>query len=307
MEKSSVTASYNSVVAAKLRKLLERSPRTGAKTTYKMLAEYLDVKQQSVSSWANGTTIPDTKHIAPIAEYFSVDCDYLLKEGQTEYTRAAMDICRETSLAPEAVEILGIHSNALRTDEFFQVDSLSMSNFEIKALNHLIANCNSILGDIGLYLFGDIDGVEKVSVKGANINIVQVSEYIRNGILNQITTKLVNYRKLLLDNGGDLALTKVLDLIRAERKEQFITSRVEFLESNKGRPLTEAEIQQQRDLYDQPHKPTKELTQDLDKAYSDYVTEWEKNHPGKKWDITKKALFEQTIKLQHEEADNGKS
>jgi len=76
--KSNITAAFNSAFAAIFRGLLEKSPKTGEKTTYKALAEHLDVKQQSVSSWANGTTAPDTKHIAPIADYFDVSCDYLL-------------------------------------------------------------------------------------------------------------------------------------------------------------------------------------------------------------------------------------
>ena len=78
MSDSSVLASFNSSFAVILRGLLARSPRTGEKTTYKTIAEYLGVKQQSVSSWANGTTIPDTKHIAPIAVFFGASCDYLL-------------------------------------------------------------------------------------------------------------------------------------------------------------------------------------------------------------------------------------
>jgi transcriptional regulator with XRE-family HTH domain len=73
-----VQDNYNSKFAVNLRELLEKSPRTNERTTYKTLAEHLNVKQQSVSSWANGTTIADTKHLAPIAEYFGVSTDYLL-------------------------------------------------------------------------------------------------------------------------------------------------------------------------------------------------------------------------------------
>ena len=80
MAKSSVTDNFNSPLAVKLRELLKHSSKTGGKTTYKILAEYLNVKQQSVSSWVNGTTVPDTKHIAPIAEYFGVTTDYLLRD-----------------------------------------------------------------------------------------------------------------------------------------------------------------------------------------------------------------------------------
>ena len=73
MKRLNLSASFDYITAIKLRELLKEK-----RTTYKELAEHLDVKQQSVSSWANGTTIPDTKHIAPIAEYFGVTTDYLL-------------------------------------------------------------------------------------------------------------------------------------------------------------------------------------------------------------------------------------
>ena len=72
-------SAYNSPFATKLREVLARSPKTGEKVTYKMLAEYLHVKQQSVSAWATGTTTPELKHLTPIADYFGVSVDYLLK------------------------------------------------------------------------------------------------------------------------------------------------------------------------------------------------------------------------------------
>jgi len=64
--------------AGRLAELMRKSPLTGKRTTNKTLAEHLGVKQQSVSSWTTGATTPDTKHIAPIAKYFGVSCDYLL-------------------------------------------------------------------------------------------------------------------------------------------------------------------------------------------------------------------------------------
>ncbi|GHV32720.1 hypothetical protein FACS18949_04540 [Clostridia bacterium] len=93
MKKSSETASYkgDGTFAVILRGLLDCSPKTGGKTTYKALAAVLNVKQQSVSSWAVGTTIPDTKHIAPLADYFNVSCDYLLGRD-TEPTHTATDV-----------------------------------------------------------------------------------------------------------------------------------------------------------------------------------------------------------------------
>ena len=109
MSKSSIAASYNSSFACILRGLLELSPKTEEKTTYKALANYLGVKQQSVSSWANGSTVPDTKHIAPLAVFFGVSCDYLLGRTRT----AAPD-----DFIQEACKRYGLEEDALNTLEW---------------------------------------------------------------------------------------------------------------------------------------------------------------------------------------------
>ena len=90
MANTRIAEEFNSKFAVILRKLLANSPKTKEKTTYKMLAEHLKVKQQSVSSWANGTTSPEVKHIVPIADFFGVSCDHLL--GKSTSTASDMDI-----------------------------------------------------------------------------------------------------------------------------------------------------------------------------------------------------------------------
>jgi transcriptional regulator with XRE-family HTH domain len=69
---------YNSTFARNLRECLEKHPLTGERTTYGKLGGILNVKPQSVSQWALGETTPDMKHIAPMAAYFGVDCNFLL-------------------------------------------------------------------------------------------------------------------------------------------------------------------------------------------------------------------------------------
>jgi transcriptional regulator with XRE-family HTH domain len=262
MENSSVTASFNSSFAVILRGLLARSPGTGQKTTYKTLAKYLEVKQQSVSSWANGTTIPDTKHIAPIADYFGVSCDYLLGR-EREPNHATTDICRETALAPEAVEVLNLMANVRSVNEIFEI--VSLNNYALKAINHLIANNNGILGEIGVYLFGEFEGLENVKVKDAIITLTETDKHTRNGLLNKITSDLSNYRNKLIENGGDIPLTLVIDAMRAGRKESDIRLRVEYLEKMKGRPLTDEEIAEEGEFWEQSHRKTdKVLMAELD-------------------------------------------
>ena len=241
MDNTSITTSYDSSFAVILRGLLDRSPMTGKRTTYKVLSEFLDVKQQSVSSWANGTTVPDTKHIAPIANYFGVTCDYLLGREQA-HNHITTDICRETALAPEAVEVLRILANNVRFDNCSENEGSSLENLKLRAINHLIANCNAVLSNISLYLFGDIPSVGDVKVKGTRVTISQTGDAIRLGLLQSISTKLSNYRELLLDSGGDLPLTLSLDDARKEKKAAYVKRMSESLERIRGQPLANEEI-----------------------------------------------------------------
>jgi transcriptional regulator with XRE-family HTH domain len=216
-QNNDLQASYNSQFAVTLRGLLAFSPRTGERTTYKTLAEHLNVKQQSVSSWANGTTIADTKHIAPLADYFGVTCDYLLGR-EPAYSHAVTNISDITGLAPEAVDVLKIGANNTKANAARDDNNEIQDNYEIKALNHLIANCNSALLQIGLYLFAEIDAPEKAHIKHTDMNLSGTEEYIRRGMLTTLNEKLMNYRKMLTDNGGDLPLRLVLDDYEQSRR-----------------------------------------------------------------------------------------
>jgi transcriptional regulator with XRE-family HTH domain len=96
----SKSADYTSVFALNLRGLLERHPEHGGRTTYGKLGGVLGVKPQSVSQWANGDTTPDMRHIVPLAEFFGVDCDYLLTGVSSENRTVWED--------------LGLHENTVR-------------------------------------------------------------------------------------------------------------------------------------------------------------------------------------------------
>jgi transcriptional regulator with XRE-family HTH domain len=96
----SKTADYQRTFARVLRELLEHHPEHGGKTTYGKLGETLGVKPQSISQWANGDTTPDMKHIAPLAKFFGVDCNYLLTGISAENQTVWQD--------------LGLHENSVR-------------------------------------------------------------------------------------------------------------------------------------------------------------------------------------------------
>ena len=67
----------------------------------------LKVKRSTVGSWENGKTLPSFQTMINMCKMFNCEMGYLLcEEGYEEKTRKITDICRETGLSAEAVEIL---------------------------------------------------------------------------------------------------------------------------------------------------------------------------------------------------------
>jgi transcriptional regulator with XRE-family HTH domain len=146
----SVRENYSAQFATTFRGLLKWSPKTQGKTTYKMLAEHLGVKQQSVSLWANGATMPDAKHIAPIAVYFGVSCDYLL--GLTDVQKpdvTAQAVSERYGLNEAALTVLSGESLFSDNVRYYQESVNLLLSTEIGLL---------FLKFLARYLFAKIDG-----------------------------------------------------------------------------------------------------------------------------------------------------
>ena len=69
---------YNNIFPSTLRALLENHPVDGHSTTYKTLGEAVGVRQQTISLYAAGQTIPTSDVLLRIAKFFGVSVDYLL-------------------------------------------------------------------------------------------------------------------------------------------------------------------------------------------------------------------------------------
>ena len=54
--------------------------------TQEQLAELLGVTRQSVSRWESDAVYPETEKMIKMAEIFSVDCDYLLREEVRDFS-----------------------------------------------------------------------------------------------------------------------------------------------------------------------------------------------------------------------------
>jgi transcriptional regulator with XRE-family HTH domain len=254
--KGTIAVAYDAPFAKRLRDLFEQRD-----VSNKTLADYLSISQQAVNLYANGNSLPTVDKLVKIAEFFNVSLDYLV--GLSDISSKDINIqgiSKRFGLSEQAVEVLRLYgkttANNSEWSKFFEDFRESgeplpqtATELELRALNHIIANCNALLRGIGLYWFGEFAGLENVKVEGISINIKEPQEFMRNAMLKTIENTLSNYRKKLVDNGGNLPLTLVLDETRKDKQERFVTQRVEFLENMRGQPLTEAEIQEQRVLY----------------------------------------------------------
>jgi transcriptional regulator with XRE-family HTH domain len=243
-------SSYNTPFAVRLRDLLKQKG-----VTNKTLADYISASQQAVNLYTAGTSQPTVGKLVKIAEFFKVSLDYLV--GLSDISSqdiAVQGMSKRFGLSEQAIEVLSMYGKETASNSAWAKHREPLpqtsTELELKALNHIIANCDGLLTVIGLYWFGEFTGLEDVKVDGISIGIKEPQEFMKNAMLKAVEVSLANYRKKLLDNGGDLPLTIVLDEIRKDKRERFLRKRVEFLANMRGHSLTEAEIQHQRDLHD---------------------------------------------------------
>lgn len=163
--------------------------------TQEMLAEKLNIARNTLTKLEGGFRDFKSTEIINIAKVLGVSTDYLLGID-IDPNHDVSDICRVLPLKPKAVN--GFKMLQTRVDED---PSNLLPNFQIEAANHLITDCSKALELIGLYLFGDIEQSDRhIRFEGTNIYFPQSGEYLHNGLLQLITTELVNYRKKLRDS-----------------------------------------------------------------------------------------------------------
>lgn len=61
-----------------LRHLMDKHPQTRKKTTHKELAEHIGIRQQTISQYISGKSVPTAKNCLAIADFFGVSVDYQL-------------------------------------------------------------------------------------------------------------------------------------------------------------------------------------------------------------------------------------
>lgn len=63
-----------------------RNLRTEKAVTQEMMANTIGISPQAISKWELNTTMPDIAMLIPIADYFGVTVDYLLRETKSAET-----------------------------------------------------------------------------------------------------------------------------------------------------------------------------------------------------------------------------
>ncbi len=83
-KKTTALEKYNAPFSVNLRNFMDIHPLTGVKTTQKQLADYLNVRPQTVSCYCMGESIPDVERLMQIKEYFGVSADFLITGERLE-------------------------------------------------------------------------------------------------------------------------------------------------------------------------------------------------------------------------------
>lgn len=91
---------YNDTFPTILRQLMEDHPMTGEKTTQKELAEFLQIRPQTVSLYTKGETQPTQDTLCKMAQYFDVSLDYLL----TGVSAENIDFQKKCGLSEKAIK-----------------------------------------------------------------------------------------------------------------------------------------------------------------------------------------------------------
>lgn len=109
--------------------------------TQKELAEFLGVKQNTVSDWINRGTSPKIEHIYRIADFFSVSFDFLFLNNNSSMLIDAKDIIKDRLETDERNII-----DAYRELDDYGKDLVQRSIREIWA-DHRQPKCKSFLSE----------------------------------------------------------------------------------------------------------------------------------------------------------------
>ena len=111
---------YNARFATTLREFMQESPKTGGKVTQKELADYLEVRPQTVSLYCTGESLPDCETLMKIADFFEVTADYMIT-GRKPENKPVRDML---GLSENAVQCLRLVNDGYFEDSPYMLPML---------------------------------------------------------------------------------------------------------------------------------------------------------------------------------------
>lgn len=169
---------YNDTFPTMLRQLMEQR-----KTTQKELAEYCNVRAQSISLYANGETQPTPQTLVNIAKFFDVSVDYLLTGISSRNT----DVCNDLGLTETTVEffreakVKSIHTENSLMDIMSELNILLSDKEFHEFLDESIFKVAMIRAEQQEVTDDKLEAEEKLE-----FHIWQLQEYVRKFIYSQL-------------------------------------------------------------------------------------------------------------------------
>jgi transcriptional regulator with XRE-family HTH domain len=105
---------------------MEAHPDTGERTTQKALADYLDVRPQTVSYYCTGESLPNCEQLLKIADYFRVTTDFLMTGRRLENKPVR--------------ELLGLSENTVQNMKLVKDGYFEESPYMLAALDGLLGD-----------------------------------------------------------------------------------------------------------------------------------------------------------------------
>lgn len=182
--------------------------------TQASLAEKMGVSSRTIASYEQGINEPSIATLTSLADYFNVTTDYLI--GRTEGKTSDLQTLYEEiglsensiSFLKSLVEVRNAYppdvSNVAKSIPLPCIDfclSQGQLSFELfdSIFSYFLVN---IADDNNLYISesGDISFSLSGNVEGSYLYQVIPSEYLRDAILQEVSVKLKQLRKLYTDN-----------------------------------------------------------------------------------------------------------
>ena len=149
-----------------LRGFIQSHPQTGKVTTQKVLADYLEVRPQTLSLYCNGQTQPTPAKLLKIAEYFGVTADFLLTGKRTENkpVREMLGLSEDTVQALKLVKegywedsphMLSILDSLLMEKDFYNALAKCDEAYT-KSAQSQVPQCPDCGGSLSLYVGDEV-------------------------------------------------------------------------------------------------------------------------------------------------------